>query len=501
MSEFQDHPDIENLPLEIDGNQVREVVRAVFRESVNGTPDNISRAGCITLAKKGKDVWNAWRSAFPSRWEFRRQTAPSGFKSETTVWVNVADFSLFDGSQTDFCGYRFGDGANFEGACWNGDVEFTGSRWGNAANFKGVDFGTWPVLEGCVWGDHADFMGACFGSNARLAGSAWGVAADFSFTLWGDANLSGAMFGKQANFRGAEWRGLAYFGAVGWDEVQHRFSNDELLKLKESGLAPDRFHKIDFSGARFLAGVDFGNRKFLGTCYFLRLAEPFQTVQRDQETGRAQYDPRNQLTWQERRNRPPEVSFGKPPKFHGCDLHQDTSFDGAVFPQASGGEEAARAYRTLKLAFSKQQAVREEQRFFRLEMEEETLRETGLKRWLFVAYKKFSDYGFSVVRPLAYSGVAIGALTLFYGLLSWWGQCGIAAIDCSFAPQWLEFSLLQTLPLPGLDKLSEAASKAFWPTGSWWGLLLSSLVIVHKTISLAALFLVGLALRNLFKLK
>jgi hypothetical protein len=120
-----------------------------------------------------------------------------------------------------------------------------------------------------------------------------------------------------------------------------------------------------------------------------------------------------------------------------------------------------------------------------------------------VAYKKFSDYGFSVIRPLTYWVIAILCLTAIYGLLSWMGQCG-PSLDgnaCVFTPQWLEFSLLQTLPLPGLDKLSEVASKAFWPAGAWWGLALSLLVIVQKTISLAALFLVGLALRNLFKLK
>ncbi|WP_291921991.1 pentapeptide repeat-containing protein, partial [Limnohabitans sp.] len=196
-----------------------------------------------------------------------------------------------------------------------------------------------------------------------------------------------------------------------------------------------------------------------------------------------------------------KCNFAEVPTFHSCELNQDTSFEGSVFPPATGSEEAARAYRTLKLAFSKQQAIREEQRFFRLEMEEETLRETGLKRLLFQAYKTFSDYGFSITRPLKYGGLAVLVLTALYGLLSWLGQCGLSVQACHFAPQWLEFSLLQTLPLPGLDKLSEAASKAFWPQGAWWSFGLSALVILHKTLSLAVLFLIGLALRNLFKLK
>ncbi len=155
----------------------------------------------------------------------------------------------------------------------------------------------------------------------------------------------------------------------------------------------------------------------------------------------------------------------------------------------------------MKLAFSKQQAIREEQRFFRLEMEEETLRETGLKRQLFKAYKLLSDYGFSVARPLLLLLATLLIFAAIYGLLSWWGQCGFSVQSCRLAPEWLEFSMLQSLPLPGLDKLSVEASQVFWPAGQWWGLVLAVLVIVHKTISLAALFLIGLALRNLFKLK
>lgn len=58
-----------------------------------------------------------------------------------------------------------------------------------------------------------------------------------------------------------------------------------------------------------------------------------------------------------------------------------------------------------------------------------------------------------------------------------------------------------TLEAITCDKLGERARRSFWPLGAWRGLLPSSLLVVHKTISLAVLFLVGLALRNLFKLK
>ena len=126
----------------------------------------------------------------------------------------------------------------------------------------------------------------------------------------------------------------------------------------------------------------------------------------------------------------------------------------------------------------------------------------GVWRWLIKAYKTFGDFGFSITRPLKYGGLGVLGLTAIYGVLSCFGQCGLNVHACQFAPQWLEFLLLQTLPLPGFDKFSDTAREVFWPKeGAWWSFVLSILVILHKTISLAALFLIGLALRNLFKLK
>jgi hypothetical protein len=74
MSVVPDHPDIEKLPPEIDGIPVRETIRQLFREPVNGTPDNISKEGCLALALKSNElggagkgyvVWNTWRETFP----------------------------------------------------------------------------------------------------------------------------------------------------------------------------------------------------------------------------------------------------------------------------------------------------------------------------------------------------------------------------------------------------------------------------------------------------
>ena len=88
-----------------------------------------------------------------------------------------------------------------------------------------------------------------------------------------------------------------------------------------------------------------------------------------------------------------------------------------------------------------------------------------------------------------------------YAFFSWVHFCLPSQAACQFNSAWVEFSLLQALPLPGLDKLSETLRGQLFPSSGWISIGVTLAVIAHKTISIAALFLAGLALRNLFKLK
>jgi hypothetical protein len=503
---------------------------------------------------QGEVVWNAWRRMFTAI-----QSVPDWKnKADFSNYVNTLGDHLIDLSN-----FEFGDGANFEGSNWRSSVKFKGCKWGNYSNLSKVtwenhsnflfsewgeccnfNFSQWgsdTIFSQAKWGIFCTFIGSTWGDRCRFISSQWSKNCNFLGSSWGDdANFNGAKWGQSAYFVGAQWRGSAYFEGTQWGRdidfsgaywfgkvsfggvnlitLRHLFQNQKQFDnakdwSEQHGGESNIFFKMNFSGARFLEDVDFSNRQFKeGVFYGVLQSKPEKLtplvndaverlrVERDLTTNLPIIE-NDGLVFEPDPDQRLHVVFGAAPKFHGCEIHQDTSFEGAEFPKPTGSEEAARAYRTLKLAFNKQQAIREEQRFFKLEMEEETLRETGLKRWLFKAYKTFSDYGFSITRPLTYGGLGVLWLTAAYGILSLLGQCGLSMQACHFAPEWLEFSLLHTLPLPGLDKLSEAASKKFWPEGSWWSFVLSILVILHKTLSLAALFLVGLALRNLFKLK
>jgi hypothetical protein len=449
---MSDHPDIEKLPLETYSIPVRETIREIFRNPDNGAPDNISKAGCLALAlrsnevggaARGSVVWNAWRSVFPV-------TGRPGNYCNVTDFENV-DFRI---EAINFSKFMFGDGARFQAAQWGNGASFTAAHWGNLANFQGAQWDIGAKFELARWGILADFRGA-----------QWVGGAEFCGTLWGDG----------ANFQGAQWASLrrVFLTEEKW-EIAKQWANDQ-------GASPDSFGFMDFSGAEFQGKVDFSNRKFTATTRFVE----------------GDLDKR------------PHCIFGSVPLFHGSELHQDTSFEGAVFPQATGSDGAVSAYHTLKLAFSKQQAVRKEQLFFRLEMVEERIghwnkakqawrrfkllagfRE-GLTWILYKAYSLLSDYGFSVARPLLLLVATWFLFASIYGSYSS-GEtvCVVWQPGCVLQETWLSYSLQQALPLTGFDKLKYAIERV--PIG--W-------LFIHKTLSLAALFLIGLALRNLFKLK
>lgn len=505
MDTTTDHPDLEKLPLEIDGIAVCETIREIFRNPDNGTPDNISKAGCLALSMKSNDlggrdkgyvIWNAWRRVFPV---------------DAMTRKNRADFQEHEFLEDAlFLGYDFGLSANFSKAIFRKRAYFIGARFGSSTDFSfsfwageaHFQFSLWAAdirFEHAYWTKHAVFIGSQW-IGANFTG--WMAPEGLSFAGVGCTNVIGLSCSKihqlDASAESWAWLETRCYWVIDGVRAYARAKS----YAKEIGSDPECFSLAFFSGTHFLANVNFANRKFNKGVFFdaVEKHNPWNEILR-QPDGLPLLD-RNDIPQHiDDKKLAHFTRFTAVPIFHGCELHQDTSFDGAEFPKPTGDDKAIRAYRTLKLAFNKQQAVREEQRFFRLEMEEETLRETGMKRWLFKAYKTFSDYGFSITKPLKYWGSGVLALTAVYGLLSWLGQCGLSVQACNLAPEWLEFSLLQTLPLPGLDKLSENARKAFWPEGAWWGLLLSALVIVHKTSSLASLFLIGLALRNLFKLK
>ena len=447
----------------------------------NGTPEDPTQAGLIALAKEGAQVWNAWREEWPE---------PE---------VNFAGMDL-RGDGLDFCGYQFGEKADFKGTLFFGLSNFSGARFGRAANFSGARFGGVGLFTGAKFGDSADFTGTAFEFLANFMGTEFGAKAKFTSAAFPDiaafdccqfgaqANFEGALFGAVASFRGTQFGAGATFAALSSALIERSWSQalvdgEALRRHIEWARAWDLdgsvFRTIVFSGAQFDGYVSFQNRSFLGTTRFDGLK------QRLSEGGRT-IEPR-------------PTRFLGIPNFHGCTLHQDTAFDEESFEKVPRDKDAARAFRTLKLAMAQHQATREEQIFFRLEMEAERPSKKGWKRILFELYKWLSDYGFGFWPPFVLWAACFGVFGLIHASIadpSLLREHG----DNPHWSQWWQYVFINAVPLPGFDRVQEPLRLALFCTE---GVRSVALVIeaVHKTASLIALFLFGLALRNLFKMK
>jgi uncharacterized protein YjbI with pentapeptide repeats len=514
-------------------------------------PNQISKTECLALARLGKSAWNDWRAAH-------------GVESQSDAYVNIADFSNHDfcNDPIDFSSFKFGDGARFDNTKFGSGVHFVCANFGIMASFENATFGRDVEFEGATLGDKAQFAGAVFGDGAGFKGVQFGGEVSFEaakFENW--ANFIGARFEEWANFRGTQFKMGAFFigsqfgtsvngwrlgtsvdftGAIFGDQATFagvQFSGHAIFagvqfgygahfiaqtlqqlvvhysdKLKEyeafaqkHGLDPSAFRSINFSGAKFAGEVTFEGRRFQGATSFgkLKVDLNIRSPQLDEKSDWVK-DASGELPWQKRLIEKGQVcQFGSTPKFHECTFHQDTSFEDAIFPSTTGTEAAASAYRTLKLAFSKQQAIREEQRFFKLEIQEEAGGDKGAKQWLYKAYRWTSDFGFSLSRPLILLLLTTILSLALYAMQAGLVLCHTITINCNMTAPLVQFSLASALP--GFEKLAEPASIALYgksPEGvAAIGVSTVVTLLAQKGFSLLALFLIGLALRNQFKMK
>jgi hypothetical protein len=186
-------------------------------------------------------------------------------------------------------------------------------------------------------------------------------------------------------------------------------------------------------------------------------------------------------------------TFTKAPEFHNCALHQDTDFDGAKFLDKS--PDAARAYRTLKLAMENLRARQEEAMFYALEQRSRRAMKTTpmsvkAASWL---YEKTASYGESYIRPLL--GVVLTAVffSLVYGVIAFFlSSPSLTLYESSrFA---LHFALDQLLrPFRPMNFNPQTL-----PAGITMVMRLAATLQSVTSLSFLALFL--LALRRRFKM-
>jgi uncharacterized protein YjbI with pentapeptide repeats len=522
----------------------------VFEALLDGQVETPTAQQLMALVKAGPELWNAWRK--------HNQLFHPSFKN-SMFGFEIHDFSLFDLSSVSFAGARFQadmsiDVAKFHNTDFSGTVfqrtarfrGVSGSVRFNGANFAGmVDFSAailsevsfddatfgwladavpdapeWPSafsFRGAQFLNGASFRRAFFGSHVK----GWRVAP-------AETVFSGAQFSENVCFEGTVFAGAVNFEAWTAEQVQafwvrtatelflfrdsqrsrmvrlnHAQERDSFVAQRaifsvEQKVTSDSFRRISFAGAHFRDEAEFEGRRFCGMTNFGPLpaaAAGHVTIVRQTANGPEQVldvADAGQL-----------VIFARAPRLYNCLLHRDTNILAAKF-QDWRAEGAAAAYRSLKHAMNAQLATKEEQYFYRLEMMAEQHHMKRPIRWLYAAYGTVSDYGLSVKRPMVAIFIVWVVCLLILALLQTPAFLAAAhtSPDLNQVAAVVAYSIVQILPVPGIDETGKQLFKMIYPDPSTlWVAFFSVFNAITKTVNLILFFLLGLGLRNQFKFK
>lgn len=442
-----------------------------------------TREGLLFIASLGAETWNSWLFACPQQiLDF----------TNTDFGENPIDFSEFSFGRVIFDGSNFG--MAFFGKCdFFGRSSFVNCTFKEDADFSSSRFRESTCFDFTIF-KHLDFSNGNFSGRASFKlieakesclfrGAKFEIESDFSESKFKFVDFCHVKFGINSIFQECEFSGIALFRdakVFNADFSLSRFSNTFDFSCKSDSESKTT-NILKFRGCKFESSAEFNNRSFGGKTDF----GPFS--RNNHNLGR--------------------THFKRAPAFHGCKLHQNTSFDSAEFnPQHT--QESARAFRTLKLAMEQLKATQEEQRFFRLEMKAERHSLHWMRKPIAIGYEYCADYGFSLWRPL----VALLVFSLIFG-----GAHGLLANACAEQPQCadsaepgdsdertsdlIKYVLVNVAPVPGLDKMQTDLRKPLFGEHGPIAVAAIVLEILHKIVALVMTFLFALGLRNLFKMK
>ena len=449
-----------------------------------GAIEKPTKDGLLLIAELGAKTWNSWLP-------FEKSTKIDF--SGTDFTQTDIDFSEFSFNSVNFDNSKFFRG-NFSSCKFSGDASFRHCTFEEDAEFSSCFFHDAAFFECCNF-KHADFSNSKFSKEAIFISLKSGGRIYFKGSKFlSDADFSGSVFSSMTNFSYAEFAKTAIFrdskfsGPTTFHEANIWLADFRLTTFSDQfdfscrlDSDPKPTSTVYFSGCKFEKNAIFNNRKFGNTTIFGKITH---------ENGKVI-----------------ATRFKRAPTFHGCKIHQDTSFDGAIF-ETPNTQESARAFRTLKLAMEQLKATREEQRFFHLEMKAERQSLPLPRRALSFMYEILSDYGFSLWRPLAWLLIFSIAFSVAHGALAY--ACA-ASPACAATPNFgssneqtsdlIKYVLVNTAPVPGLDKMQTELRKPLFGEHGAIAVTALALEILHKIVTLVMTFLFALGLRNLFKMK
>jgi Pentapeptide repeats (9 copies) len=349
----------------------------------------------------------------------------------------------------DFSSATFSNAALFFSATFSDNVNFVSATFSKLANFSSATFSSDALFFSAKFSNRgAYFRLATFSSDADFS-SATFDASDFRSATFSDTvKFRLATFSKLANFSSATFSNTANFSSA-------TFSSDAYFRSATFSAAA-AFHSATFSNS-----ADFVNAKFAAHTIFAGAG--FET---------------------------------HVPDFRGATMHDATEWHGVSWPKPSRDKDAAQAqvyaYERLKQEMERLKKHEDEQHFFRRELR---ARRGLIRPWsgaglLNLLYEASSDYGHSINRPL---------LCFF-----WLFALGSSVLTETSAfngapmtvPNAAKHSFANIFPFLPLKREMMAADIAA-------GLSQAAQVIAvaQSLLGPLLLFLLGLALRNRFRMR
>lgn len=415
-----------------------------------------------SLATKNRMAWNRWMAKALSL-EQREKLIAKGFNAS-----ELAPFT--DEEQAAFL-------KNFLARAGRKNVEPPDPTV--SVYFSSIRFDNNVYLSGFLFPHHADFSGAKFVNDAFFNGVTFLHYANFNRTKFsGCAYFKHAAFSGFSSFHEAVFSGETDFRNARFtsqtDFLEVRFTGDANF-----GDAIFCFH-TQFENATFLAGVDFNNATFSSATYFDKA-----TFSSWVKFNGAEFKFHTSFANAKFKTNVPDFRDGK--------LREATEWHGAEWPPPPKNKIDAQSqvytYERLKAEMERLKKHEDEQFFFAKELRaRRALEKRGSLRWLFNhAYEISSSYGQSVGIPVYWLfilfllGAAVFAVAPVH-------KDAPLAID--LAAGLSATNLFSLLPYKPDKEITDHLSTLAKVIGN-----------IQSVFGLVLLFLLGLALRNRFRMR
>jgi Pentapeptide repeats (9 copies) len=426
------------------------------------------------LASKNCLAWNRWIATALSD-EERASLVRNGFPESELAPFSSQEKSAFyrafaartgrdnelppePTGTHDFNATHFDRYANFTGFLFWRDAAFRSATFSNGAEFKSATFNGPAEFFSASFSDDADFGSAIFSDRAQFN------KATFDRAHFSSATFSRDSWFKLATFSNADFSSAKFFGDTAFDVST--FSGADFSSAKFFGNAEFlavTFFAVDFSSATFSSDLCFINTKFNAVTTFAK-----------------------------------STFAASVPDFRGTIMHEATEWHGSIWPEPPHDIESAQAqvyaYERLKLEMERLKKHEDEQFFFRKELRSRRVLTRPLSgKWsLNFLYQISSSYGLSVALPVIWllALFVLGGAT-FYFVHATTPDATALTIQHAAA---LSFGNIFPFVPSSHDFLSET------PFSGWFRI--EKAVGVGQTlIGTPLLFLLGLALRNRFRMK